>query len=429
MIILGIILLIAGFLLKISILWTWASSRSSSARSWRSWAAPDAPSAAVATTSDVRRRSARHRVVATRHRLTFASPRTGYSTHVREEYAMPIWEWILIAAIAVVVVVAAVVAVSMISFRTKTKRLKQHYGAEYERVVDETGSEKGAVRELTTRERKRDKLDIVPLTPSALSEFTARWREVQAGFVDNPATAVGVADRLVTEVMRRTGLSRRRFRPAGRRHLGRPPADRRQLPGGARHPRLGAACQHRATARGVRALPGAVREVARNPDRQRRITGGKRMTTHEEHTLTDSHDDPAPDVSEPPPARRRKRGRNVEGTGSEHIRYPPPRSVERAAESDTRIVIRGTFFSPATSSPTCARGGPAFRRRSSTIRRIASTRRTVWSPTWSSSSPTGFSDARSRLEEQWSRGEEASTEDLRLALMHYREFFERLLAV
>jgi len=42
---------------------------------------------------------------------------------------------------------------------------------------------------------------------------------------------------------------------------------------------------------------------------------------------------------------------------------------------------------------------------------------------------TGFAEARSHLEEQWSRGKEASTEDLRLALMHYREFFERLLAV
>lgn len=41
----------------------------------------------------------------------------------------------------------------------------------------------------------------------------------------------------------------------------------------------------------------------------------------------------------------------------------------------------------------------------------------------------GFSDARSRLEEQWARGEEASTEDLRVALKKYREFFQRLLAV
>jgi hypothetical protein len=41
----------------------------------------------------------------------------------------------------------------------------------------------------------------------------------------------------------------------------------------------------------------------------------------------------------------------------------------------------------------------------------------------------GFAETRSHLEEQWHRGEEASTEDLRLALMHYRGFFERLLAI
>jgi hypothetical protein len=40
-----------------------------------------------------------------------------------------------------------------------------------------------------------------------------------------------------------------------------------------------------------------------------------------------------------------------------------------------------------------------------------------------------FAQARSRLEEQWSRGEQVSTEDLRLALQRYRDFFERLLAV
>jgi hypothetical protein len=42
---------------------------------------------------------------------------------------------------------------------------------------------------------------------------------------------------------------------------------------------------------------------------------------------------------------------------------------------------------------------------------------------------TGFGQARSRLEEQWSQGQEASTEDLRLALKRYREFFQRLLSV
>jgi len=39
-----------------------------------------------------------------------------------------------------------------------------------------------------------------------------------------------------------------------------------------------------------------------------------------------------------------------------------------------------------------------------------------------------FNDARAGLEEQWSRGDDVSTEDLRLALQRYRSFFERLLA-
>ena len=41
---------------------------------------------------------------------------------------------------------------------------------------------------------------------------------------------------------------------------------------------------------------------------------------------------------------------------------------------------------------------------------------------------TGFSAARSSLEEQWAKGEDASTEDLRVVLTRYRSFFERLLA-
>jgi hypothetical protein len=38
-----------------------------------------------------------------------------------------------------------------------------------------------------------------------------------------------------------------------------------------------------------------------------------------------------------------------------------------------------------------------------------------------------FSESRSKLESQWSEGEDASTEDLRVALMQYRAFFNRLL--
>src|SRR3984957_5752277 len=118
---------------------------------------------------------------------------------------MPVWEWFFIAAGVVVVVTAVLLAASFVSRRNKTQRLKQHYGREYERLVSQPGGQKAAEAELTARERKREKLDVVPLTPSALSDFTTRWNQVQTGFVDNPATAVGVADRLVTEVRRQRG--------------------------------------------------------------------------------------------------------------------------------------------------------------------------------------------------------------------------------
>jgi hypothetical protein len=41
----------------------------------------------------------------------------------------------------------------------------------------------------------------------------------------------------------------------------------------------------------------------------------------------------------------------------------------------------------------------------------------------------GFGDERAKLESQWSRGQEVSTEDLRVALKRYRSFFERLLSI
>ncbi|MFN0070488.1 MAG: hypothetical protein ACKVVP_03225 [Chloroflexota bacterium] len=40
-----------------------------------------------------------------------------------------------------------------------------------------------------------------------------------------------------------------------------------------------------------------------------------------------------------------------------------------------------------------------------------------------------FADERSGLEQQWQKGEDVSTEELRLALRRYRSFFDRLLSV
>jgi len=40
-----------------------------------------------------------------------------------------------------------------------------------------------------------------------------------------------------------------------------------------------------------------------------------------------------------------------------------------------------------------------------------------------------FADERTRLEREWAKGDNVSTEDLRQALRKYRSFFDRLLAV
>ena len=40
-----------------------------------------------------------------------------------------------------------------------------------------------------------------------------------------------------------------------------------------------------------------------------------------------------------------------------------------------------------------------------------------------------FAEERSKLEHQWDRGDNVSTEDLRIALQRYRSFFHRLLSI
>jgi hypothetical protein len=41
----------------------------------------------------------------------------------------------------------------------------------------------------------------------------------------------------------------------------------------------------------------------------------------------------------------------------------------------------------------------------------------------------GFANQRSQLEKQWTRGDQVSTEELRVTLQQYRTFFSRLLAM
>jgi hypothetical protein len=118
---------------------------------------------------------------------------------------MPVWGWVLIAAAIVVIAAVAIIVTRWANSRKRTERLKERFGPEYERTVGEAGEQSTAEDELAARERKRDKLDIVPLSPGAREKYADSWRTVQTAFVDNPSSAVGDADRLVTQVMRDRG--------------------------------------------------------------------------------------------------------------------------------------------------------------------------------------------------------------------------------
>jgi hypothetical protein len=118
---------------------------------------------------------------------------------------MPAWSWIVIAVAVVIVVALAMLVARSVRRRKRTERLKNHFGPEYDRAVGESGDQGTAEKELVARERKRQKLDIVVLTPESRAKYAEHWRAVQTAFVDNPSTAVGDADRLVTQVLRERG--------------------------------------------------------------------------------------------------------------------------------------------------------------------------------------------------------------------------------
>ncbi|MGH2600270.1 MAG: hypothetical protein ACRDJ9_12905 [Dehalococcoidia bacterium] len=106
----------------------------------------------------------------------------------------------------IAVVVLLVVAVVWLWFqRRRTSRLRQGFGPEYDRTVDQAGSRRQAESDLESRRRRVGQLHIRPLTPDERTRFSDAWRETQARFVDDPDAAIGEADRLITEVMRVRG--------------------------------------------------------------------------------------------------------------------------------------------------------------------------------------------------------------------------------
>jgi FtsZ-interacting cell division protein ZipA len=115
---------------------------------------------------------------------------------------MSTWVWIVIAAVAVIVVLGVVWS----GMRTRRSRaLRDTFGREYDRTVDQAGDRRSAEKELRERQKQHEKLDIRPLSPESRDGYIRRWQSAQSRFVDDPKGAVAEADTLVQEVMKERG--------------------------------------------------------------------------------------------------------------------------------------------------------------------------------------------------------------------------------
>lgn len=111
------------------------------------------------------------------------------------------------ALIAIVIIAVAIVIVfALFAIRKRRSRqLRERFGPEYDRVVRKEGDVRKAEGVLELRARRREKLQLRPLSPADKASFANRWNEVQAQFVDDPRGAVTVADGLVGEAMQARG--------------------------------------------------------------------------------------------------------------------------------------------------------------------------------------------------------------------------------
>jgi len=106
-----------------------------------------------------------------------------------------------IVVLAVVAALLVVVGVWWTARLSRRRRLRGHFGDEYEIVLEEHGSKREADRELVARQERHASLDIRPLEPEARLRYAEQWRATQARFVDDPEEAFAEADRLVCDVM------------------------------------------------------------------------------------------------------------------------------------------------------------------------------------------------------------------------------------
>jgi len=111
--------------------------------------------------------------------------------------------WLIVVGVAVLVLIA--LAAWFFYQKKQSQRLQQRFGPEYKRTIDQLGSRTKTESELKAREKRVERLHIVPLVPPEAARFSQAWKAVQSRFVDNPKDAVVEADKLVRELMQKRG--------------------------------------------------------------------------------------------------------------------------------------------------------------------------------------------------------------------------------
>lgn len=108
----------------------------------------------------------------------------------------------------VLLVVAAIVIVGALLIVRRNRRsdgLRERFGPEYDRAVNQLGGRGEAESELETRRKRVEQLPIRPLSSLDQERFATDWTTTQAQFVDEPSEAINDADRLVAELMQTRG--------------------------------------------------------------------------------------------------------------------------------------------------------------------------------------------------------------------------------
>ncbi|HEY3500548.1 MAG TPA: hypothetical protein VGK73_37905 [Polyangiaceae bacterium] len=113
------------------------------------------------------------------------------------------------ALILAVVLALTVVAIGFFAGRSRSRKLRgslrQRFGREYDRAVEEYGDTEEAEKALLDRAKRVNRFKVHALRDADRTRYAEDWRAVQARFVDDPSGAVQAADHLIESVMRARG--------------------------------------------------------------------------------------------------------------------------------------------------------------------------------------------------------------------------------